>query len=245
MPATRQPNPAAGAAGPVTDRPAARPPVVERPLRRDAEANRRQILEAAGRLMAARGLAVPLEDIAAEAGVGIATLYRRFPTRDELVTALFQDRLEAYVAELDAAVAMADGWEALVWYLESTAARQIADRGLSELVEHDPGQAVISAIRDRIWPLAETLVARAKDTGRLRTDFSVSDLAFVQQMLVTVGASTSQLRTTAWRRYLTFLIDGLMTGRDRPTPAEEPSLAIDQLEALHAARTVAPSRPRP
>lgn len=220
-----------------------RPP---RPLRRDAEANRRQILEAAGRLMAARGLGTPLEDIAAEAGVGIATLYRRFPTREDLVTALFEERLAAYVAELEAAVSMPDGWEALVWHLETTAARQIADRGLSELVEHDPGQAVISAIRERIWPLAETLVARAKAGGRLRSDFTVSDLAFVQQMLVTVGASTSRLSGTAWRRYLTVLIDGLVSSRDRPTPAPEPALAIDQLEALEAldaARTVAP-RPR-
>lgn len=232
---------------PATSHPPAPPhdrPAPERPLRRDAEANRRQILEAAGRLMAARGLATPLEDIAAEAGVGIATLYRRFPTRDDLITALFQDRLAAYVAELEAAVSMPDGWEALVWYLETTAARQIADRGLSELVEHDPGQAVISAIRERIWPLAETLVARAKAGGRLRSDFTVSDLAFVQQMLVTVGASTSGLSGTAWRRYLTLLLDGLVGGRDRATPLSEPALAIDQLEALHAARTVAPSHPR-
>lgn len=216
----------------------------ERPLRRDAETNRRQILEAAGRLMAARGLAIPLEDIAAEAGVGIATLYRRFPTRDDLIAALFRDRLDAYFADMEAAVARPDGWEALVWFLEAAAARQIADRGLAELVEHDSGQAAVSQIRERMWPLATTLVERAKATGRLRPDFTVSDLALVQHMVVTVGATTHPVSDTAWRRYLTILLDGLATSRPGPTPLPEEALTTDEVDAVHAPRAAADHRGR-
>lgn len=215
-----------------------------RPLRRDAEANRRQVLEAAGRLMAARGLAIPLEDIAAEAGVGIATLYRRFPTREDLIAALFHDRLDAYFADMEAAVAMPDGWEALVWFLQAAAARQIADRGLAELVEHDWGQAAISQIRERIWPLATTLVERAKASGRLRPDFTVSDLALVQHMVVTVGATTTPVSDTAWRRYLAIILDGLAASRPAPTSLTEPALTPEQVDAVHAPRAQATSRAR-
>lgn len=205
-------------------------------LRRDAEANRQQILEAAGRLMAVRGLATPLEDIAAEAGVGIATLYRRFPTRDDLIAALFRDRLAAYLSDLEAAAAVPDGWDGLVWFLKNASGRQIADRALSELVEHDSGQEAISQIRDRIRPLAQTVVRRAKATGRLRPDFTVADLFFVQQMLVTVGAGTIAVSDTAWERYLTILLDGLVTSRTGPTRPAAPALSIDQVEELHATR---------
>lgn len=224
----------------------------ERPLRRDAQANRRQILEAAGRLMAERGLNTPLEDIAAAAGVGIATLYRRFPNREELVEALFQDRLTAYITDLETAVAMADGWEALAWFLDRATSRQIADRALSELLEHGPSEGTIRRLLEQIWPLAEVLIDHAKASGRLRTDFSVSDLALLQHMLVAVGSATTcggpsaaaqagpagrrpdGSPTGPWQRYLTILLDGLVTSRRETTPLTQAALTIDQLQELHS-----------
>ena len=234
----------------------------ERPLRRDAQANRRQILHAAGQLMAERGLTTPLEDIAAAAGVGIATLYRRFPSREDLVEALFQDRLTAYITDLEMAVSMGDGWRALTWFLERAVSRQIADRALSELLEHGPGEGTIRQLLERIWPLAEVLIDHAKQTGRLRPDFSVGDLALVQHMLVAVGSSMARsgrvptvARTDAatpelplgppdeaWQRYLTIVLDGLVTSRDRPSPLGQSPLTIDQLEELHAADPAARRR---
>ncbi|HET9078190.1 MAG TPA: helix-turn-helix domain-containing protein [Acidimicrobiales bacterium] len=215
-----------------------------RRLRRDAEANRQQILEAAGRLMAERGLATPLEDIAAAAGVGIATLYRRFPSREELVEALFEDRLAAYLADLETAAAMPDGWQALTWYLRSASARQVADRALKELLEHDPGHGTVSRLLERLWPLAETLVERARATGRLRRDFTVVDLVFVQQMLASIGTATLPLNATAWERYLTIVVDGMVTSRRDATPPGQPALTVAQLEALHANRASQPGQPR-
>ncbi|HET9071258.1 MAG TPA: helix-turn-helix domain-containing protein [Acidimicrobiales bacterium] len=217
---------------------------VARPLRRDAEANRQHILDAAGRLMAERGLATPLEDIAAAAGVGIGTLYRRFPTRADLVEALFQDRLAAYVADLETAVGTDDGWEGLVWFLSRAAARQIADRALSELIEQDLGPDTIRHLRDRVLPLADTLVEHARASGRLRADFTVGDLALVQHMLAGVGAVTSPVSPTAWRRYLTLLLDGMLARREAPTPAEEPAPTVAQLKHVHDQRPRQGARPR-
>jgi AcrR family transcriptional regulator len=217
-------------------------PAPARPLRRDAEANRRQILEAASRLMTERGLAAPLEDIAAAAGVGIGTLYRRFPTRADLIEAVFQDHLGIYIADLEESVAMADGWEAFLHFLERATARQISDRALNELVEHDLGEESVRQVMEKVTPLVETLVTRAKQTGRLRPDFSVSDLAFLQQMLVALGSATASFGDRVWKRYMIMMVDGLVVRRDEPTPAGGPALSIDEMHALHASRPGVPWR---
>ncbi|HET9691078.1 MAG TPA: TetR/AcrR family transcriptional regulator [Acidimicrobiales bacterium] len=204
-----------------------------RGLRRDAEANRQRLLEAAGRLMAERGLATPLEDIAAAAGVGIATLYRRFPTRDDLVAALFADRLADYVADLEASFAIDDGWQALVWFLRRSLERQIADRALKELVEHAGLGGPARQVRQRVLPLAERLVERARATGVLRPDVTVADLVLLTQGVAAIGADTAAVDPDAWRRPLTFVLDGLCTARPAPTPPEVAPLSAEQLDRLH------------
>ncbi len=228
----RFPSPTRGQA---TDHPGSGTQGAGRRLRRDAETNRRHILEAAGRLMAERGLATPLEDIASAAGVGIATLYRRFPTRQSLVDALFADRLATYVADLETALAMEDGWEALVWFLRRSTARMIADRGLGEVVDHQPGSAVLQHIRDQLLPMGARLVERAKASGRLRDDVTVADFLLLQKALVAVGTATSAVHPTTWGRYLTILVDGLCTDRAQPTPLRQPPLSLEELHALEAA----------
>ncbi len=77
------------------------PDLADRPLRRDAERNRQRILAAAGELFAERGLGVTLDDIARHAGVGVGTVYRRFPDKEVLIDALFEQRLEAMCAIAD------------------------------------------------------------------------------------------------------------------------------------------------
>ncbi len=216
-----------------------------RPLRRDAEANRRLILEAASVVMAERGLSAPLEDIAAEAGVGIGTLYRRFPTRTDLIEAVFQDHLGIYMKVLEEALAIPDGWEALLWFLDRATARQISDRALNELLEHDPGEESIRQVQEKVAPLVEALVARAKRSGRLRRDFAVSDLAFLQQMLVALGSATAHLGDRVWKRYMTMVIDGLVRAREEPTPTSHKPLSIEEMRDLHASRPVVPWRRRP
>ena len=77
------------------------PPISDRPLRRDAERNRQRILEAARDAFAEEGLSVTLDEIARRAGVGVGTVYRRFPDKEQLIEALFEDQMQAFVAMAD------------------------------------------------------------------------------------------------------------------------------------------------
>src|SRR3954452_2459805 len=103
-----------------------------RPLRADAERNRARILAAAAEVFAERGLDVSLDDIAAAAGVGVGTVYRRFPDKDALIDALFEDKIRAVAERLQAAVAIEDPWEAFETFMRGVCASHAADRGLKE-----------------------------------------------------------------------------------------------------------------
>jgi AcrR family transcriptional regulator len=87
-------------------------------LRRDASENRTKILDAARHVFADHGTDAPLEAIATEAGVGIATLYRRFPTREDLLATIVGEELEAYLRVLQEALGRDDAWEGFSSFLE-------------------------------------------------------------------------------------------------------------------------------
>src|SRR5438270_2551864 len=91
---------------------------VERPLRKDAERNRRRILDAAAELFTERGLGVTLNDIAHHADVGVGTVYRRFPNKELLIDALFEDRLAEFAKLAEDALTDSDPWHGLVGFLE-------------------------------------------------------------------------------------------------------------------------------
>jgi AcrR family transcriptional regulator len=100
-----------------------RPP---RRLRRDAQRNREAIVEAARQVFCDHGLEAPLEEIARQAGVGIATLYRRFPTRVALLDAVLADTVQAHVDAAAQALAIDDPWEGFAFYLEQSCRLQAA-----------------------------------------------------------------------------------------------------------------------
>ena len=106
----------------------------DRPLRADAQRNRQRLLEAAHDLFAERGLSVTLDDIARRAGVGVGTAYRRFGSRDELITALFEERMHEILALADEAMAIENPWEGLVTFLTRMVELQASDRGLKEVM---------------------------------------------------------------------------------------------------------------
>ena len=107
---------------------------LRRPLRRDAERNRQRILDAARVVFAERGLSGSLDDIARQAGVGVGTVYRRFPDKELLIDALFEERIEEIADVARAAADHPDPWEGLVDFLTRTQELQSRDRGLKELV---------------------------------------------------------------------------------------------------------------
>ncbi len=205
-------------------------------LRKDARENRRKILDAASGAMSELGLSVPMEAIAARAGVGVGTLYRRFPSRADLVEALFEDRMESIIEDAEATFDFEDGWDGFVWFLERIISRQTRDRALGELLMGDAGRGRVAAIRDRLGPLADKIVERAKHAGRLRSDFDTTDLVMIQKMVCAASAATADAKPTVWRRYLTIVLDGLETSRSQPSRQEVGPLTDDELyRTMHSA----------
>ncbi|MBA2947968.1 TetR/AcrR family transcriptional regulator [Streptomyces himalayensis] len=103
-------------------------------LRADAERNGDRILAAARHLFATEGLGVSMASVAREAGVGKATLSRRFATRDDLVNAVFADRMDAYAAAVTDALANPDPWHGFTGYIHAVRAMQAADRGFADVL---------------------------------------------------------------------------------------------------------------
>src|SRR5580693_10527725 len=136
-------------------------PEQPRQLRGDAQRNRERLLAAARELFAERGVEVAMADIARHAGVSNGTLYNRFPTREDLIEAVFIDRLETMVALAAHALANDDPWRGLVGYLTAVCELQAADRGFNEVAARglppspaarrlqEEGQAAIARLLDR------------------------------------------------------------------------------------------------
>jgi AcrR family transcriptional regulator len=207
----------------------------EKPLRADAERNRRRILDAAAELFAAKGLSVGLDEIAHHAGVGVGTAYRRFPDKRHLIGALFEERLDRLVELADRALAADDPWEGLTAFLEQATELQIENRGLREIITgSDHGTALTARARARLAPLAEQLVSRAQASGALRDDIVATDLPLLQFMVSSARELTPPHAPQLWRRYLALTIDGLRTPDPHPLP--QPALSPDELDAaLHKA----------
>jgi AcrR family transcriptional regulator len=211
----------------------------DRPLRRDAERNRQRILEAAREAFAQEGLAVTLDEIARRAGVGVGTIYRRFPDKEQLIDALFEERIGEVVALAQASLRMDDAWDGLVGFLEGATALHACDRGLKEVaLSGVHGLERVARARQLMFPLVTQLVVRAQEQGSLRPDVEPTDLPLLQLMLGSLSECTRDVEPDVWRRFLGILTDGLRTRRDAPT-----ALACGGLEPEQVQRTLRSWRP--
>jgi AcrR family transcriptional regulator len=209
----------------------------DRPLRRDAERNRQRILEAARVVFAERGLRGSHDEIARAAGVGVGTVYRRFPDKEELIDALFEARIEEIAEIARAAVADPDPWDALVGFLIRTQELQSEDRGLNEIMlGGGRGAARATAARSLIAPLVARVLERAKDAGVVRADIELTDLPLIQLAIATIAESSRDVAPDAWRRTMTLVLDGLRAANAHgalPVPAPDPE-QIDTITASYA-----------
>src|SRR5688500_1594373 len=122
---------------------------IPRPLRADAERNRARILAAAAEVFAERGLDVSLDDIAAHAGVGVGTVYRRFPDKDALIDALFEDKIDRVVALADDALEIEDPWEGFTTFMRGMCRMPAGGRRLQhEPLVHARGHARVDTARE-------------------------------------------------------------------------------------------------
>jgi AcrR family transcriptional regulator len=206
----------------------------ERPLRKDAERNRRRILDAAGELFAEQGLHVTLDAVAARAGVGVGTVYRRFADKDALIDALFEVRIEQVVAIAEEALQSEDPWEGLVAFFEQGLALHAHDRGLKELLFSTAhGRERVSRARQRIKPVVTRVVERAQKSGQLRADIDVTDMPVLQLMLTSVMEYAGDTAPEVWRRCLAIVLDGLRAGPGA-RPLMTPALTDDELASTMA-----------
>lgn len=204
-----------------------------RPLRRDAERNRQRILHAAAEVFTTRGLQASLDDVARHAGVGVGTVYRRFPDKESLIDALFEDRMAAMVTLATNALADPDSWAGLVSFLEGSCARMIADRGLHEILmfrAHGRGQ--IERGRFQMRSLVTALVNRARQDGQVRPDLRATDMLFIEFMLSAAARYAEPVKPEIWRRYLALIIDALRPERAGITPLPEPALRAHEMLAV-------------
>lgn len=206
-----------------------------RPLRADAERNRARIIEAAREVFAERGLHASLDDVADRAGVGVGTVYRRFADKNELIDAIFEDKIAEVAEHAQKALEHEDPWEGFVSFFSAISAEQATNRGLKEaLLTEDEGRARVARARAKIEPVVTELVERAKDSGRLRPDFDPLDVPLLHKMIGDLADSTRTGGPDYWRRALQIVIDGLAASRDTPTPLPAPPMERERFETAMA-----------
>ena len=149
----------------------------DEPQRADAKKNRRRLVEAARKAFAS-DKNVPLEDIAAHAGVGIGTLYRHFPKREALVAAVYHDQIDDLRAGADALLSRQRPVEALRMWMDLFAEWATAKRGMVETLAamRRSGALDFDASRGEIEGIIATLLAAGRDAGQLRADVNPADV---------------------------------------------------------------------
>lgn len=189
------------------------------PLRSDAERNRARIIAAARMVFGRDGLGASMASVAREAGVGIATLFRRFPTKEELVAAVFADRMDAYADAVAAALDDPDPWHGLAGFIETVCAMQAADYGFADVLTMTfPTAKALEERRREAYDAIVRLIERAKAAGRLREDFTPEDLVLVHVANAGVVNATGEDVPDAWRRVVALMIQSFEAPARGPLP---------------------------
>ena len=185
------------------------PDATARPLRADAQRNRDKIVAAARECFSEDGLDAQMEDVARRAGVGVGTVYRHFPTKDALLTALSDEMFAVVAAHVRTLLDRDDAWEAFIEALWFGGEKTAGDRAFSEIM------AASSDLPPRTCPGQEDLIvtvgdlmARAKAEGRMRPDVTVDDIPL---LMCGIGSASGMVHPShqAWRRHLAIMLDGL------------------------------------
>ena len=182
------------------------------PLRADAQRNLERVLDAAAELFAERGCGVSVDEIAAGAGVGHATVFRRFPTKDALIAAVVARQIAALTAFVEQALGEDDAGEAFrafVWHAAELHAR---DRALYEGFSRCACVADVAEAKAELTGQVEQLIERAQNAGALRPDISADDVSTLVGSAI--RGSVDSPDPELWRRYVEVVLDGL-----RPPPA--------------------------
>ncbi|GAB2583871.1 TetR/AcrR family transcriptional regulator [Kribbella endophytica] len=195
-------------------------------LRSDARDNRERILAVARLAFAAEGLDVPIREIARRAEVGVATLYRHFPTKEALHVEAFAEQMNFCSTIAQDALDAADPWVGFSRMIERMMEQHALDRGFARAFTSSlPPAAGFAAERDRTLRSLLELIGRAKEAGALRDDFVLEDLSLALMANEGIRAATPELRVAASRRFAALMLQSFQANpvrRDLPPAVRLP-----------------------
>ncbi|AXB41209.1 TetR/AcrR family transcriptional regulator [Amycolatopsis albispora] len=189
-------------------------------LRSDARDNRARILAVARLAFAAEGIEVPIREIARRAGLGVATVYRHFQTKDELLAAAFAEQMVLCSAVVAEGLAAEDPWQGFSLVVSKLMEVHALDRGFARAFMSQLPQALdFAAERDRTLRQLLELVDRAKRAGALREDFVLEDISLALMANEGIRAEAPELRVAASRRFAALMLQSFQAN---PTAAPLP-----------------------
>jgi AcrR family transcriptional regulator len=191
-----------------------------RAQRADARRNREAVLDAARTLMATDGIETQMDDIARAAGVGVGTVYRHFPNKEDLIHALTERRFERLAELAREAMAEDDPAAAFERYLYRGAELQAEDRSLNEVMRDRPEAMMAGAQKAGLLELVRDVMARAQKAGAIRADAEAEDIPMLMCGLgtSTPGSAGPFVSATSWQRFLAVILDGLRAPGSAPMP---------------------------
>ena len=188
-----------------------KPAVVERVLRADARRNRAAVMAAAMKLFAEEGLDAQMPDVARCAKVGVGTVYRHFPTKDDLIAALVAERFERLAEKASEALGADDPWEGIADFIRFSAQIQADDRGLCEVMGSRSDLMDAAARAARLPELCDQLVTRGQRSGQLRGDLVWEDIPMIACGLGRITQANVGPAAGRWPRLVEIILDGLRT----------------------------------
>jgi AcrR family transcriptional regulator len=189
--------------------PAGNGAVAARVLRADARRNREAVIAAAKRLFADEGLDAQMPDVAKLAKVGVGTVYRHFPTKEDLIAALAAERFERLAEKAREGIEAENPWEGLCDFIRFAARIQADDRGLCEVMASRPEVMNVAALAVGLDQLCDELVKRAQRAGDLRKDLDWEDIPMIACSLGRITPAETGPAVGRWPRLVEILIDGL------------------------------------
>lgn len=190
-----------------------------RTQRADARRNRGKVLDAARKAFAEDGLDVRVEKVARKAGVGVGTVYRHFPTKEDLLQALADDRFAGLAEAARTALDDSDAWNGFSEFMRYSAEVMAGDRALSEAMDQRPEMCGQAAEDVKLLEIVGELIERAQAEGALRLDVVPED---VPSLICGLGRATRETEgrpSMSWERYLAIILAGLRPPASAPLPA--------------------------
>ncbi|MEV7978725.1 helix-turn-helix domain-containing protein [Streptomyces sp. NPDC086519] len=191
--------------------------------RSDARENRARILDAARAVFGEEGLSAPMRDVARQAGVGPATLYRHFPTKQALIVETFAEQRRACHAAVRDALADPDPWHGFRSLVERICELHAHSRGFADaFMTAFPEAMDFAADRERTSRAVAELARRAQETGELRLGFVVDDLILMLMAHRGLQDTPRAARLTASRRFAAYVIEAFRAAPETAAPTPLP-----------------------